>query len=83
MRIFRSADHPAHVWNLIDPNDDDYWYHFDATPTPIQYREITNAMYMFTQAQAKDFAVRVVGRGGNTTMYFDFDPDLYPYIVEG
>jgi len=81
MRIYRSSEHPSHVWNLVSPDYGESWYHFDAAPTPISYREITNAMYMFTQAQAKDFAVRVVGRGGNGTMYFAFDPELYPEIV--
>jgi len=81
MRVYRSSEFTAHVWNLVSPDDSESWYHFDATPTPIQYREITAAMYMFTAAQAKDFAVRVVGRGGNTTMYFAFDTELYPEIV--
>ena len=81
MRIFRSADHPVHVWNLIDPNDDDNWYHFDSTPAPVPYREIDNAMHMFTATQAKDFAARIIGRGGNPTMYYEFNPDMYPYIV--
>jgi len=78
MRIFRSSEHPSHVWNLVNPYNDS-WYHFDSMPTSV--RDINNLMYMFTAEQADEFAEKLAERDSDP-MYYDFDAELYPEIVE-
>ncbi|MCL2628885.1 MAG: transglutaminase-like domain-containing protein [Oscillospiraceae bacterium] len=78
MRIFRSSDHPAHVWNLVNPYDDS-WYHFDSMPTKV--REINDLMFMFTQKQADEFSEKLADRNA-PAIYFSFDPEIYPDIVK-
>jgi len=77
MRIFRSSEHPAHVWNLVSP-DGDFWYHFDSMPTSV--RDINDLMFMFTQKQAGEFAAKLADRDSKP-IYYEFDKDFYPDIV--
>jgi len=68
-----------HRWNLINP-DGLGWHHFD-TRSPLE--SINDQLYMFTASQAAQFTRMIAdSRVGRVTGYYDYNPALYPPIVE-
>lgn len=79
LRIQRVPEAPTvHRWNLINP-DGLGWYHFDTFP--IRLGGIRDDMYMFTDEYAENFT-RQMDAAGSVRMYFVYDKDLYPEVVQ-